>query len=182
VTIAERPHPFPSRTRKLSSPAPMVLRGRPLGRVGRCQATVKASRSEVLTLNEPLAQLVEHLTFNQGVTGSSPVWLTIHFLNYLIVLWNTTKTVPLAQSDRAFDYESKGREFESLRARHLLFYYKDPGRDLAQLGRALGSGPRGRRFKSCSPDHLTSISGRSSVVELQPSKLVAWVRFPSPAP
>jgi hypothetical protein len=27
---------------------------------------------------EPLAQLVEHLTFNQGVTGSSPVWLTIH--------------------------------------------------------------------------------------------------------
>jgi hypothetical protein len=26
---------------------------------------------------------------------------------------------PLAQPDRAFDYESKGREFESLRARHL---------------------------------------------------------------
>ncbi len=26
---------------------------------------------------EPLAQSVEHLTFNQGVTGSSPVWLTI---------------------------------------------------------------------------------------------------------
>jgi hypothetical protein len=28
---------------------------------------------------EPLAQLVEHLTFNQGVTGSSPVWLTIMY-------------------------------------------------------------------------------------------------------
>ena len=27
--------------------------------------------------NEPLAQSVEHLTFNQGVTGSIPVWLTI---------------------------------------------------------------------------------------------------------
>ena len=26
---------------------------------------------------EPLAQSVEHLTFNQGVTGSIPVWLTI---------------------------------------------------------------------------------------------------------
>ena len=26
---------------------------------------------------EPLAQLVEHLTFNQGVVGSSPTWLTI---------------------------------------------------------------------------------------------------------
>jgi hypothetical protein len=30
------------------------------------------------------------------------------------------KYVPLAQLDRAFDYESKGREFESLRARHFL--------------------------------------------------------------
>ena len=28
---------------------------------------------------EPLAQSVEHLTFNQGVTGSIPVWLTILF-------------------------------------------------------------------------------------------------------
>ena len=27
--------------------------------------------------NEPLAQLVEHLTFNQRVEGSSPSWLTI---------------------------------------------------------------------------------------------------------
>ncbi len=30
---------------------------------------------------------------------------------------------PLAQLDRAFDYESKGREFESLRAHHLLTLY-----------------------------------------------------------
>ena len=28
-------------------------------------------------LHEPLAQLVEHLTFNQRVEGSSPSWLTI---------------------------------------------------------------------------------------------------------
>ena len=27
---------------------------------------------------EPLAQLVEHLTFNQGVAGSSPAWLTTY--------------------------------------------------------------------------------------------------------
>ena len=26
---------------------------------------------------EPLAQSVEHMTFNHGVTGSIPVWLTI---------------------------------------------------------------------------------------------------------
>ena len=31
--------------------------------------------------NEPLAQSVEHLTFNQGVTGSIPVWLTIYKVN-----------------------------------------------------------------------------------------------------
>jgi hypothetical protein len=29
---------------------------------------------------------------------------------------------PLAQLDRVFDYESKGQEFESLRARHLIEY------------------------------------------------------------
>ena len=37
VTQAERPHPFPSRTRKLSSPAPKILRGQPLGKIGRRQ-------------------------------------------------------------------------------------------------------------------------------------------------
>ena len=35
MTLAEGPHPFPFRTRQLSPPAPMVLRGRPRGRVGR---------------------------------------------------------------------------------------------------------------------------------------------------
>ena len=28
---------------------------------------------------EPLAQSVEHMTFNHGVTGSIPVWLTIFY-------------------------------------------------------------------------------------------------------
>ena len=35
MTPAERPHPFPSRTRKLSSPAPKILRGQPFGKIGR---------------------------------------------------------------------------------------------------------------------------------------------------
>jgi hypothetical protein len=35
VAIAAESHPFPSRTRKLSPPAPMVLGGKPPGRVGR---------------------------------------------------------------------------------------------------------------------------------------------------
>ena len=35
VTLAERPYPFPSRTRKSSSPAPKILRGQPFGKIGR---------------------------------------------------------------------------------------------------------------------------------------------------
>jgi hypothetical protein len=35
VTLAKGPHPFPFRTRQLSPSAPMVLRGRLRGRVGR---------------------------------------------------------------------------------------------------------------------------------------------------
>ena len=34
---------------------------------------------------EPLAQSVEHMTFNHGVTGSIPVWLTIKILQMNIV-------------------------------------------------------------------------------------------------
>ena len=48
MAIAERSHPFPFRTRKLSSPAPMVLHGRLCGRVGRRRiltSTLLGSRS-----------------------------------------------------------------------------------------------------------------------------------------
>src|SRR5262249_4302531 len=37
VTLAERPYPFPSRTRKSSSPAPKILRGQLFGKIGRRQ-------------------------------------------------------------------------------------------------------------------------------------------------
>ena len=37
VVMAEGPYPIPSRTRKSSPPAPMVLQGPPCGRVGRRQ-------------------------------------------------------------------------------------------------------------------------------------------------
>ncbi len=56
------------------------------------------------------------------------------------------KNAPVAQLDRASDYGSEGYGFDSFRARHI--------REVAQLGRALGLGPRGRRFESCLPDHL----------------------------
>lgn len=54
-------------------------------------------------------------------------------------------TAPVAQLDRAFDYESKGCEFDSCPAHHY--------RDVAQLGSALDLGSRGHRFESCHPDH-----------------------------
>ena len=66
VTIAKRSHPFPFRTRKLSSSAPMVVGGCPPVRVGRCQAN-----------SGGLAQLGEHLPYKQGVGGSIPSSSTI---------------------------------------------------------------------------------------------------------
>jgi hypothetical protein len=66
VAIAKRTHPFPFRTRKLSSSAPMVVGGPPPARVGRCRA-----------LNGGLAQLGEHLPYKQGVGGSIPSSSTI---------------------------------------------------------------------------------------------------------
>ena len=57
----------------------------------------------------------------------------------------TKKYAPVAQLDRAFDYESKGYEFDSCPAHHY--------RDVAQLGSALDLGSRGHRFESCHPDH-----------------------------
>src|SRR5690606_21046545 len=38
VAMERGKHPFPSRTRKLSPSSPMVLHGRPCGRVGRCRS------------------------------------------------------------------------------------------------------------------------------------------------
>ncbi len=48
---------------------------------------------------EPLAQLVEHLTFNQGVDGSSPSWLTIRKPRNgaVFLLW-----IGMGQGRRAF--------------------------------------------------------------------------------
>ena len=45
MTLAEGLHPFPSRTRKLSPPAPMVLRWQRRGRVGRRRIKIKKPRT-----------------------------------------------------------------------------------------------------------------------------------------
>ena len=46
-------------------------------------------------------------------------------------------------------------------------------RDVAQLGRASGSGPEGRRFKSCHPDHLSASPCRSAGNSLSSGPLFA---------
>ena len=87
--------------------------------------------------------MVEYNLAKVGVAGSNPVFRSKSY-------------APVAQLDRASDYGSEGYGFDSFRARHI---YNDAikpryKRGVAQLGRALGLGPRGRRFKSCLPDHL----------------------------
>ena len=79
--------------------------------------------------------------------GSTPA-LGIHKSEYKLIL------APMAQLDRVPDYESGGCRFESCRV-----YYQ---REVAQLGRALGLGPRGRRFESCLPDFFLNLWGLSS--------------------
>ena len=62
VTIAKRHHLFPCRTQKLSSSTPKILTWRRVGKIGSCGHYA------------PLAQMVEQLTLNQWVLGSSPRW------------------------------------------------------------------------------------------------------------
>ena len=56
---------------------------------------------------------------------------------------------PIAQLDRAFDYESKGCGFDSCSARHC--------GEVAQLARAVGSYPEDRGFES-HPRYLELLS------------------------
>ena len=53
--MAAEIHPFPSRTRKLSSPAPMVLGGRPPGRVGRRRNISRKPPARVLGVFSSIA-------------------------------------------------------------------------------------------------------------------------------
>src|SRR5690606_34920403 len=48
-------HPFPSRTRKLSPSSPMVLHGRPCGRVGRCRSQFRIPPRRMHTVSPPRA-------------------------------------------------------------------------------------------------------------------------------
>ena len=141
-------------------------------------------------LNADLAQLVEQLTCNQQVGGSIPLVGT----SGEVAKWLNAadcKSAPqgsvvrihfsppqLAQqpSGKASDFDSDMRQFESSLGSHICVVYVL----LAQLVEHLTFNQRVGR--SNRPRVTTYICRCSSMVELQPSKLTTWVRFPSPAP
>ena len=66
-----------------------------------------------------VAQLVEHLVVAQGAVGSSPITHPIRKYPLQPLFCNGfVAYAPVAQLDRAPDFESVGRGFESLRACH----------------------------------------------------------------
>ena len=82
VSMTVRFHLFPFRTQKLSSLVPKIVGWRRPVKIGRCRLLNKAASGPSLgpgpefALYAPLAQLVEQLTLNQWVLGSSPRWCT----------------------------------------------------------------------------------------------------------
>ncbi len=84
-----------------------------------------------IVVADPLAQAVEHLTFNQGVPGSIPGWVTkftvIERLDSLFSSVVDARMIlfgvpflyaPVAQLDRAIASDAMCRAFESHRAYH----------------------------------------------------------------
>ena len=72
VILTQRVHPFPFRTRKLSSAVPRVLRWRRRGRVGHGRHRITLTLYGNTTYGG-VAQLGEHLPCKQGVMGSNPI-------------------------------------------------------------------------------------------------------------
>ena len=70
VFLAVRVHPFPFRTRKLSSPVPTILAWRRAGKIGQRQHNEPETKPSG-SLYSSLAQSVEHAAVNRGVVCSS---------------------------------------------------------------------------------------------------------------
>ncbi len=74
VLIAARVHPFPFRTRQLSSFAPKILGWRRPGKIGNANTKGSGSDRARPFRYSSIAQLVEHAAVNRRVVGSSPTW------------------------------------------------------------------------------------------------------------
>ena len=116
--MAEWNHLYPCRTQKLSTPTPKVLSWRRLGSLGRCRFVYSS-----------VAQSVEHLTVNQGVTGSSPVRGAI-FENLFGISWGVAKSVKARDFDsRTVGSSPAAPAIDSLAqsVEHLTFNQRVPG-------------------------------------------------------
>ena len=71
VFITVRSHPFPSRTRKLSSPVPKILGGKLPGKIGLRRHLIAVPFQGAAIPYSSLAQSVEHAAVNRRVVCSS---------------------------------------------------------------------------------------------------------------
>ena len=79
VLQTQRVHPFPFRTRKLSSAVAKILHGRLCGKIAQCRHSGNPLTVSVRSIrirqseHGGVAQLGEHLPCKQGVMGSNPI-------------------------------------------------------------------------------------------------------------
>ena len=125
--------------------------------------------------HDPLAQLAEHLTFNQGVWSSNLQWVIpiCLLISPLVRAWRNGRRARLRiwclwrKSSSLF---ARTNFLRTMQSRGYAVVAQLVERHLAKV-------------EVASPSLVyRSTCGCSSMVELQPSKLVTWVRFPSPAP
>ena len=125
--------------------------------------------------HDPLAQLAEHLTFNQGVWSSNLQWVIpiCLLISPLVRAWRNGRRARLRiwclwrKSSSLF---ARTNSLRTMQSRGYAVVAQLVERHLAKV-------------EVASPSLVyRSTCGCSSMVELQPSKLVTWVRFPSPAP
>ena len=125
--------------------------------------------------HDPLAQLAEHLTFNQGVWSSNLQWVIpiCLLISPLVRVWRNGRRARLRiwclwrKSSSLF---ARTNFLRTMQSRGYAVVAQLVERHLAKV-------------EVASPSLVyRSTCGCSSMAELQPSKLVTWVRFPSPAP
>ena len=137
-------------------------------------------------LYDPLAQSVEHMTFNHGVRGSIPRWVTICGCSSTVELQPSKLVVGVRFPPPAPNHFNP-RGVAQLGARVLWEHEVAGSIPVTPTILLCGSGSVVERHLAkvnVASSNLVfrSTCGCSSMVEFQPSKLVVRVRFPSPAP
>ena len=126
---------------------------------------------------DPLAQLAEHLTFNQGVWSSNLQWVTPICLPQRVVCGRGGMADAPDLGSGVF-----GRMSSSLIVR-TVFLKKHPSKYVEHAVVAQLVERHLAKVEVAGPSPVyRSTCGCSSMAELQPSKLATRVRFPSPAP